>query len=273
MRRVGTVVVVGSLNVDLVTTVARHPEPGETVLGGDLVRLRGGKGANQALAARRAGASVAMIGRVGDDADGRAYRAAMSDAGVDVTHLHLTPAAPTGTALIVVDEAGENSIVVAPGANARLDAADVEAAREMIATADVVLVQLEIADEAVRAVAGVAARAGTRLVVNASPVRDLPAEVLRQADPVVLNEHEAAAYGLATGGDAVCVTLGGRGATWGEATATPPPVLPVDTTGAGDAFAGALAAALAARVPREEALRAAVDAGAEATTWPGAQPV
>jgi len=269
----GRVVVVGSLNVDLVTTVPRHPAPGETVLGGDLVRLRGGKGANQALAARRAGAAVAIVGRIGDDADGDTYRAAMADAGVDVTCLVTTPGVPTGTALIVVDREGENAIVVAPGANARLDATDVDAAGGLIEAADVVLVQLEIGDEAVRAAADIAERAGTRLVLNASPVRDLPPALLRTADPVVVNEHEAAAYGLTGGEQWVCITLGGRGATWGGTTAAAPQVTPVDTTGAGDAFAGALAAALATGVSPVEALDAAVAAGAEATTWSGAQPV
>ncbi|TNC30019.1 PfkB family carbohydrate kinase [Mumia zhuanghuii] len=269
----GRVVVVGSLNVDLVTTVPRHPAPGETVLGADLVRLRGGKGANQALAARRAGAAVAIVGRIGDDADGDAYRAAMADAGVDVTCLVTTPGVPTGTALIVVDREGENAIVVAPGANARLDATDVHAAGGLIEAADVVLVQLEIGDEAVRAAADIAERAGTRLVLNASPVRDLPPALLRTADPVVVNEPEAAAYGLTGGEQSVCITLGGRGATWGGTTAAAPHVTPVDTTGAGDAFAGALAAALATGGSAVDALDAAVAAGAEATTWPGAQPV
>lgn len=269
----GAVVVVGSLNVDLVTRVDRHPSPGETVLGSDLVRLRGGKGANQASAARRAGAAVTMVGRVGDDADGQAYRAALADVGIDVTSLEPTPGVPTGTALIVVDPAGENAIVVAPGANARLGADDVRAAGAVIEHADVVLVQLEIGDEAVRAVAEVAAAAGTRLVLNASPVRELPRSLVEQADPVVVNEHEAQAYGLNGADDGVCVTLGSRGARWGGTTVPAPHVRAVDTTGAGDAFAGALAAALAAGDGREAALRAAVAAGAEATTWSGAQPV
>ncbi|WP_262852008.1 ribokinase [Mumia quercus] len=269
----GAVVVVGSLNVDLVTSVARHPSPGETVLGSDLVRLRGGKGANQALAARRAGAGVTMVGRVGDDGDGEAYRSALAEAGVDVTFLQTTPGVPTGTALIVVDPTGENAIVVAAGANARLEADDVRSARAALEGADVVLVQLEIGDEAVRAVAEVAATTGTRLVLNASPVRDLPRSLLAQADPVVVNEHEAQAFGLSGADDGVCVTLGGRGATWGGTTVPAPRVAAVDTTGAGDAFAGALASALAAGAGREDALRAAVAAGAEATTWSGAQPV
>ncbi|MGH1562798.1 PfkB family carbohydrate kinase [Mumia sp. DW29H23] len=268
-RAVGRVVVVGSLNVDLVTEVDRHPSPGETVLGGDLVRLRGGKGANQALAAARAGAEVAIVGRVGDDADGRAYRDALVAAGVDVTHLTTTPDAPTGTALIVVDAEGENTIVVAPGANARLTPADVHGAAATIRAADAVLVQLEIGQDTVETVAEIASEARTRLVLNASPVRPLPPSLLALADPVVVNEHEARAYDAAS----TCVTLGARGARWGEETASPPPVDPVDTTGAGDAFAGALAAALASGEDRAGALRAAVAAGAEATRWVGAQPL
>ncbi|MFC6149858.1 ribokinase [Mumia xiangluensis] len=290
----GRVAVVGSLNVDLVTGVHRHPAPGETVLGDDLVRLRGGKGANQALAAVRAGAEVTIIGRVGDDEDGRAYRQHLAAAGIDVTHLVETPGVPTGTALIVVDAAGENTIVVAPGANARLSAADVRAAAGAITDADVLLVQLEIGQDAVDAAADIARAAGTRLVLNASPVRPLPASLRMLADPLLVNEHEAEAYAAdespeadgspeaggspeadgspeAGSAERVCVTLGSRGAQWGSASAAPPSVSPVDTTGAGDAFAGALAAALAAGLGREAALTSAVGAGAAATLWEGAQ--
>lgn len=267
-RASARVAVVGSLNVDLVTEVRRHPSPGETVLGGDLRRARGGKGANQAIGAVRAGASVALVGRVGDDADGRAYRDALAAAGVDVTHLRTTPDVATGTALIVVDGQGENTIVVAPGANARLTAADVRDAAGAIREADVVLVQLEIGQDAVDAVSEVAGEAGTRLVLNASPVRPLPPSLLALADPLVVNEHEAREYDAVS----LCVTLGSAGARWGEDSAMPPRVEVVDTTGAGDAFAGALAAALAAGEGRAGALGAAVAAGAEATTWLGAQP-
>ncbi|WP_370619414.1 ribokinase [Mumia sp. Pv 4-285] len=269
----GRVAVVGSLNVDLVTGVHRHPAPGETVLGDDLVRLRGGKGANQAMSAARCGADVTMVGRVGDDEDGRAYRDHLSAAGIDVSHLLTTPGAPTGTALIVVDADGENTIVVAVGANSRLEAADIRAAAAVIEAADVLLVQLEVGEDAVEAAAAIARSAGTRLVLNASPVRPLPAWLVDLADPLLVNEHEAKAYEELSGEAAsVCVTLGGRGARWGEDSAEPRRVEPLDTTGAGDAFAGALAAGLARGLDRGAALAAAVDAGAAATQWTGAQP-
>ncbi|KHL12850.1 UNVERIFIED_CONTAM: hypothetical protein LK11_34885 [Mumia flava] len=266
--RRGRVVVVGSLNVDLVTSVARHPGPGETILGSDLTRSHGGKGANQALAAARAGAQVAFVGRLGDDSDGAQYRTALRAAGIDDQHLRTTAGVPTGTALIVVDGAGENTIVVAPGANARLSAEDVRAAADVLADADVVLVQLEVGDEAVSAAFALAAEHGVRVVLNPSPVRTVPRAWLEAADPTVVNEHEQRAYDLAE----ACVTLGGRGATWHGTTVAPPATEVVDTTGAGDAFAGALAAALARGDDDATALRAAVAAGAEATTWVGAQP-
>lgn len=263
----GTVVVVGSVNIDLVSHVERHPEPGETLLGSDLVRSPGGKGANQALAAARAGASVVLVGRVGDDADGEAYVAGLRERDVDVGELRTTEGSPTGAALIVVSSAGENTIVVAPGANARLDEADVDAVADTIAAADVLLVQLEVPLECVLRAVEVARQGGTRVVLNPSPVQDLPDTLLDAADPLVVNEHEAQQLGR----DDACTTLGSQGATWHGARATPPPVDVVDTTGAGDVFAGTLAAHLASGADDEAALRAAVEASAQATTWDGAQ--
>ncbi|MGH3425691.1 MAG: ribokinase [Nocardioidaceae bacterium] len=261
------VVVVGSLNIDLVVGVERHPGPGETVLGGELTRLPGGKGANQALAAARAGAAVHLVGRVGDDADGQTYLAGLAGSGVDVTHVRQTPDATTGTALITVADSGENTIVVAPGANGWVRPSDVDDADGTIRAADVLLVQLELPmDTVVRAVE-VARRAGVRAVVNASPVRDVPGALLDAADPVIVNEPEARALGLSD----ACVTLGARGARWGGRRADPPPVEVVDTTGAGDVFAGTLAARLAEGRTAGEALWSAVDASAAATTWRGAQ--
>jgi ribokinase len=139
-----SVVVVGSLNLDLVVRVARHPRPGHTVLGGDVSRYPGGKGANQAVAAARLGQRVAMVGRVGDDDAGATLRRALVGDGVGVDAVRVTPGAPTGIALITVDEAGENAIVVSPGANARLSAEDVRDSADALAAAAAVLLQLEV---------------------------------------------------------------------------------------------------------------------------------
>lgn len=265
----GTVCVVGSLNVDLVTTVLAHPRPGETVAGSGLDRLPGGKGANQAAAAARAGARTVLCGRIG--ADGVAYRDGLAGRGVDVTGVRVVPGTPTGHALIAVDERGENTIIVIAGANAELTAAEVARHADAITAADVLLLQLEIPLPAVVRAAEVAKAAGVRVLVNPSPWQVPPAGLLAVADPVVVNEHEAAR--LPSGAAAsVCVTLGARGARWGAHTAAAPDgVTVVDTTGAGDAFAGALAAALAAGASDATALGLAVAAGSAACAWPGAQ--
>ncbi|GAA3487485.1 ribokinase [Streptomyces cremeus] len=264
-----TVVVLGSLNIDLVTRVPRHPGAGETVLGSGLTVLPGGKGANQAVAAARAGARVRMLGRVGKDDGGRRYLAALDADGVDTRDVVPTPGEPTGQAHICVDDLGENTIVVIAGANGAVTPADVERAADVIAEADVLLLQLETPLPAVVRAAELADRSGVRVVLNASPVAEVPSRLLRLADPVIVNEHEYEALGEDAG--SVCVTLGGRGARWGEHEAVPPSVEVVDTTGAGDCFAGTLAARIAGGEPPAEALRAAVTAGARATTWHGAQ--
>lgn len=264
----GTVCVVGSLNIDLVTMVAAHPRPGETVRGTGLDRLPGGKGANQALAAARAGADALLCGRIG--ADGTGYRDGLGERGVDCSGV-LTVDGPSGHALIAVDEHGENTIIVIPGANAELSERDVERHADAIESADILLLQLEIPMASVLRAAELARRTNTRVVVNPSPWTVPPAELLTVADPLVVNEHEAGE--LPPGVASVCVTLGERGARWGELTATVPegehPI--VDTTGAGDSFAGALAAALAAGASAADALRQAVIAGTEACGWAGAQ--
>lgn len=279
------VVVVGSLNHDITVAAERHPEPGETVLGRSLATACGGKGANQAVAAARVGARVAMVGCVGADAAGERLVAALRAAGVDADRVRVLEDEPSGTALIVVDDAGENTIVVVPGANARLAAADVEASLAGSAGGAVVLAQLEVPEAAVAA----AARRGARFVLNASPVRELPRELLAAADPLIVNAVEAAALTGADAGDpdalaAAALTLGVRsavitkgadGATWAASDARidrpAPAVDVVDTTGAGDVFAGTLAAALARGADPATALAAAVDAGAEAVRWHGAQ--
>ncbi|MGZ4632714.1 MAG: PfkB family carbohydrate kinase, partial [Actinomycetes bacterium] len=242
----GTVVVVGSLNVDVVVTVPSHPRPGETVLATSLRRLPGGKGANQAVAAARAGAVVRLVGCVGDDADGADYVDRLAAQGVDTSTVRRVVGVPTGTALVTVDDAGENSIVVAPGANARVTADDVRAV--VLAPGDVVLVQLEVPLDVVAAAARHATAHAARLVLNLAPFAELPAAVLGAADPVVANEHEAAQLRATPG--SLAVTLGARGARWqrgGEVSEVPAPAVDaVDTTGAGDVFAGTLAAAIAA---------------------------
>jgi ribokinase len=272
------IAVVGSINLDIVVAVERHPAPGETVLGGDRLELPGGKGANQAVAAARLGAQVAFVGRVGDDDAGRRLRDGLAAEGIDVVHVTVDPDAPTGMALIAVDRTGENTIVVSSGANARVSAADVEAAHDVVAGAGVTLVQHEVPEEAVAA----AIALGRRVVLNPAPARPIvaPVDVLvpnrgelemlagRAGDPVELARGFDAAR-------AVVVTLGSEGAAVIEGDRVEriaaPKVDVVDTTGAGDAFCGALAQALDAGADMVEAARAAVRAAAASVTKPGAQ--
>jgi ribokinase len=279
----GVVVVVGSANVDLVVPVERHPAGGETVLGGTLTRTPGGKGANQAVAAARAGgAATSMVGAVGRDDAADLLLASLTGAGVDVGAVARTDV-PTGTALITVDAAGENAIVVAPGANGQV-AVDA-AARALLSDADVVLAQLEIPLDVVLEAAR-ARRTGVPLVLNAAPSRDLPDALWREVDVLVVNEHEArdlAGPGTADPGrsllhrvPAVVVTLGGAGSVVlrrGAPDVRVPGrrVTVVDTTGAGDTFCGVLAAGLARGADLAAAARSAGAAAALAVTRPGAQ--
>ncbi|GGV73352.1 MULTISPECIES: ribokinase [Streptomyces] len=281
--------VVGSANADLVIGVERRPAAGETVLGSDLAVHPGGKGANQAVAAARLGARTALLARVGDDAHGRLLLDSQRTAGVDTTGV-LTGGAPTGVALITVDPSGDNSIVVSPGANARLTPEDVRAAAGLLTRARVVSAQLEVpletVVEAVRQLAP-----GSRFVLNPSPPRPLPQELLDACDPLIVNEHEArvilgagqagstpedwARALLARGPRSVVVTLGAEGALVASAeglTRVPSVAVDaVDTTGAGDAFAAALAWRLGTGVPLAEAAAYAARVGAAAVTKPGAQ--
>lgn len=265
----------GSVNVDLVTRVDRHPRPGETVAGEGLRRLAGGKGANQAVAAARAGATVALAGCVGDDPEGRAYVERLASRGVDVSAVRTVPGTPTGHALVTVADGGENAIVVVPGANAAVDGREVEAVLGL-GDRDVLLLQLEVPLPAVSSAARRASERGARVVVNVAPYAAMPADVLALADPVVANEHEMRA--LAEAGApprSLLVTFGANGTSW-DGEIVPAPVLDpadvADTTGAGDAFCGALAAALAVGAGRGEALAAAQRAGADAVRHEGAQP-
>lgn len=285
------VLVVGSANADLTVRVERRPGAGETVLGTDLVESAGGKGANQAAAAARLGGRTALLARVGGDAFGELLLSAQRDAGTDVAPVIVDDAARTGTAMIIVSPDGDNSIVVSPGANAALTPHDVAAAKDVIAASSVVSLQLEIPMESVRAAAAAAEDAGTRVVLNPSPAPDaLAAELLAVADPLVVNEHEARqlsgltdgkpaewAYALREkGARSVVVTLGGDGALVLDASGVREvpgvKVKAVDTTGAGDAFTGALATRLARGDALPDAARFAVRVGAAAVTKPGAQP-
>ncbi|MFF1768740.1 ribokinase [Streptomyces sp. NPDC058249] len=281
--------VVGSANADLVIRVERRPAAGETVLGSDLAVHPGGKGANQAVAAGRLGARTALLARVGDDGHGRLLLDSQRAAGVDTVGV-LVGGAPTGIALITVDPSGDNSIVVSPGANGRLTPEDVRAAGSLFQASRVVSAQLEIPlDTVVEVVRNLAA--GSRFVLNPSPPRPLPAEVLAACDPLIVNEHEArvivgTAFGdspedwaaalLALGPRSVVITLGADGALVAEragARVRIPSVKveAVDTTGAGDAFTAALAWRLGRRESLAEAAAYAARVGAVAVTRPGAQ--
>ena len=270
----GRVLVLGSLNVDLVTSVERHPRPGETVLGDGLSRLAGGKGANQAVAARAAGVEVTMVGCVGADAGGAAYRKRLAGRGIDVAHVRTVSGEPTGTALIAVSDDAENAIIVVPGANAALDDREVEAV-ESLTVGDVLLLQLEVPLPVVCRAARRAAARGVRVVINIAPYAALPADVIALADPVIANEHEAVA--LAESGavpGSLLVTYGANGTSWNGRTwsaQSVPRHQVLDTTGAGDAFCGVLAAALALGHDESHAMDAALAAGAAAVRRVGAQ--
>ncbi|MGT2425362.1 PfkB family carbohydrate kinase [Amnibacterium kyonggiense] len=251
---------------------AAPPGAGETLIGGDPATAFGGKGANQAVAAAVAGARVRMIGAVGDDAEGAAYRQRLAGFGIDVAAVRTVPG-PTGRAFIAVADDGENTIIVSPGANAAVGDEDL-AALGGIAAGDLLLLQLEVDLDVVARAVRLAVGAGARVLLNAAPWAELPAGVLALADPVIANAAEAAA--LAASGAApaeLLVTRGEAGASWGGLTVPAGRVQQVvDTTGAGDTFCGALAAALAAGADREPAMRAASAAAAASVQRAGAQP-
>ncbi|MFI6098363.1 ribokinase [Lentzea sp. NPDC051213] len=275
-----TLLVLGSANADLVVEVGRRPAGGETVLGGDTVVLPGGKGANTAVAAARVGASVALVGAVGGDGYGSLLRESLESSGVD-TLLVKTSSRPTGIAYITVTPDGENSIVVSPGANADVSPSDVDAVS--FDGARVLTCSLEVPLETVIHAVDVAAEADVRTVLNLSPVAELPAETLARLTVLIVNEHEAAQLAptwhdlLELGPKAAIVTLGARGAAVVAMAGTVEvPSIQVDevvdTTGAGDAFAGAFSARFAEGDTIVKAAEYAVKVAALSVTKAGAQP-
>ncbi|MFE0134695.1 ribokinase [Streptomyces sp. NPDC059037] len=280
------IAVLGSTNMDLIAYVAKAPQRGETVTGREFRTLPGGKGANQAVAAARAGAdNVSMIGAVGADAFGTQLRSTLEHSGVDTDLLRTVDTAATGTAHIVVDDEGGNAIVVIPGANGTLTAL-APGDEGLIASADTLLLQLEIPVEGVLAAAQAARRHGVRTVLTPAPAQQLPPELLAATDLLVPNEHEAATLTGITDPHAaakalldqvpeVVVTLGARGSLYAARDAEPvlveaPHVTAVDTTGAGDTFVGTLAVALAEGRSVPEALAWASTAAALSVQRPGA---
>jgi ribokinase len=288
----GEVLVVGSVNVDLVVRVAHLPAPGETVTGGAFTQHQGGKGANQAVAAARLGATVSLVGAVGDDGFGRGALVDLRGEGVDVSRVALLNGVPAGLALIMVDERGENQIAVASGANAALDGATVAAALSgwRPRPGAVLLTGFELGDGAILAAAQAAAARGVRLLVNPAPARPLDPELLALSPILLPNEGEATALTgkpdpraaalalVALTHSPVIVTIGAGGALLVGADGPrsvehvpAPSVAVVDTTGAGDAFAGALAAQLASGSPLAEAVQVAVRAASLSVGVAGAR--
>ncbi|WP_323959564.1 ribokinase [Arthrobacter sp. JZ12] len=285
------VVVLGSINVDLVVSLERRPQPGETLLARSMTVFPGGKGANQAVAAAKLGAPTTMVGAVGQDAYADVALSGLKAAGVDTNAVQRMDA-PTGVAIVEVDDAGENSIVVIPGANALVTPELIATHADIIADAGVLVLQGEIPASTVTAAV---TTARGRVLINLAPVIDLHPETLLRADPLVVNEHEGAlVLAQLNGGPApasfeetaqallkcgfpsVVITIGGAGALLATASGVvqiPAPSVPVvDTTGAGDAFVGALAARLAAGDSLPDAVGLAVRVGAFSVGGEGAQP-
>jgi ribokinase len=286
------IVVLGSSNTDMIINLERIPKPGETVLGGAFSMAGGGKGANQAVAAARAGGDVALIARVGKDIFGDQAVRGFREAAIDVDFVIRDEKAPSGVALIFVDREGENCIAVASGANARLSPGDVRRAERIIAGADILLMQLETPLETVRLAAEIASANAVRIILNPAPARPLPDDILRNVSILTPNEIEAGMLtGEAAGTDAeavkvaqilrgrgvdtVVLTLGARGAYVAgrdfEGMVPGFKVKPVDTTAAGDVFNGALAVALSGDARLQDAVRFANAAAAISVTISGAQ--
>jgi ribokinase len=292
-RAVPRIVVVGSINMDLVSGVSRLPRPGETVTGSDFQEIPGGKGANQAVAAARLGASTVMLGCVGDDAIGRRLHRSLKENHVEIGTVRTAVGTSSGVALITIDACGENTITVIPGANGQLGPADVVAAEASLKVADAILVQLEIPLETVAIAIAVARQHNVRVILDPAPAGDNVSGDLLQVDILCPNAAEAQQLtgvtinSLADASEAVArlaergvgmpvITLGAQGAVFvsdGRVHHVDSfPVDVVDTTGAGDAFAAALAVALIEGRSHHAAIRFACAAGAIATSRMGAQP-
>jgi ribokinase len=286
------IIVVGSLNMDLVIKTERMPRPGETIPGHSFQTIPGGKGANQAVAAARLGAQVAMVGRVGDDDFGPALTENLVGHGVEASHVGIDGEAATGIALIIVDQNGENSIVVAGGANLRVSPRDLDGLDGLLPQAKLLLLQFEVPLETSRRAMEIAARHNLKVILNPAPARAVSPQLLAQADYVVPNETEASLLTgievtdlasaekaarklLSCGVPVVIVTLGEKGAlvvTGDQAFHVPARQIDaVDTTAAGDAFIGGLAVALTQDLPLKEAVRYATYTGTLAATRFGAQ--
>ncbi|PPG64121.1 ribokinase [Rathayibacter sp. AY2B7] len=282
------VAVIGSANVDLVVEVPRRPGAGETLLGSDLQRFAGGKGANQAAAAARAGARTTFHACVGSDSDGEILRSRLAEAGVDVEGIRDVDR-PTGTALVLVTPDGENSIVVSPGANDALDLAFIDASVNDWSPADLLVLNLESPIWSVEHAARLAEDRGVRVLLNAAPAASVHRRTLVLCDPLVVNEHEArilledevssfsdlALRFLEIGVRSVVITLGAAGAVFGEnhhvQEVSAHAVDVIDTTGAGDAFVGSLACELAGGSSLQEAVRFASAVAAVSVQHLGAQ--
>jgi ribokinase len=286
------IVVVGSSNTDMILKMDRIPRPGETILGGEFITAAGGKGANQAVAAARAGGDVTFVGRVGRDMFGERALAGLAAEGINVDHVQYDDS-PSGVALIFVGGDGENSIGVAGGANGKLETGDVSNAKGAFSAADVVIMQLESPLDAIQAAAELANQCGATVVLNPAPAQPLPDKLLKQISILTPNETEAELLtGIQVLDDASCaraaeilrskgvrtviITLGSRGAFVasddGQRVVSGFTVKPVDTTAAGDTFNGALAVALAEGGDLAVALRFANAAAAISVTRMGAQP-
>lgn len=292
MAKKPKIVVVGSSNTDMVARAPKLPGPGETVLGGAFVMAAGGKGANQAVAAARLGGDVTFIARVGADLFGEQAVQGFEADGIRTDYIVRDPDAPSGVALIGVDETtGENSIIVAPGANARLSIEDIEAAAGAIREADVLVCQLEVPLDAVHHSLKIASTAGVRTILNPAPAQPLPRDLLSMISILTPNETEAAQLAGVSGGqpalaaktllragiETVIVTLGPEGALVVDSHCeiqVPAPAVEraADTTAAGDCFTGALAVALGEGMPVPNAAEFACRAAAISVTRAGAQP-
>ena len=287
------IVIFGSINMDLVARVPRLPSPGETLIGHDFFTAPGGKGANQAVACARLGAATRMIGRVGDDAFRAMLRESLAEYGVDTAGVAIQPGAPSGVAVITVDDAAENEIIVVPGANGVVGREDLDRLEAALDGARVLLLQLETPLDVVVAAAEMGCRRGVTVILDPAPAQPLPEALYAAVDILTPNESEAAALVgfslddpdaiarasqtlLSRGVRSVIVKLGGKGVFWSnglESAHFPTfPVEAVDSVGAGDAFNGGLAVGLSDGLDMAAAIRWGLAAGALSVTKSGAQP-